>query len=91
MFNVFQNALILKLEDTCNIHNYADDNTVGCKALTKSELCDSIMNVSKTISCNANYMQANPEKFQLIIFRNLDDTVSIEVENEVILKPLECV
>ncbi len=59
MFNVFQNNLILKLEDMCNIYNYADDNTIGCRALTISELivCDSIMNVSKTMisCCNVNY------------------------------------
>ncbi len=36
-------------------------------------------------------MQANPEKFQLIIFGNFDDVVSIEVENEVMQKPLKCV
>ncbi len=66
---------------------------MGCRTLTKRELCDSIMNVSKTMIswCNDNYMQANPEKFQLIIVGNFDDTVSIEVENGVILKPLKCV
>ncbi len=41
--------------------------------------------------CNANFMQINPEKFQLIIFGNIDDTVSIEVEDGVILRPLKCV
>ncbi len=53
---VFQNDLALKLEHMCNIYNYADDKTMGCRTLTKGELCDSIMNVSKTMIswCNAN-------------------------------------
>ena len=82
MFNVLQN----------DIYNYADDTAMGCRALTKSELCVSIMDVSKTMIswCNANYMQANPEKFQLITFSNFDDTGSIEVENGVMLKPPKC-
>ena len=55
----------------CNIYNYADENTMGRRALTKRELCDSIMNVSKTmISWATVYMKANPDKFQLIIFGN---------------------
>ncbi len=64
---------------------------MGCRALTKRELCDSITNVSKTMIswCNASYMKANPDKYQLIMFGNFDDTVSIEVENGLILKPLK--
>ncbi len=34
MFNAFQNDLMLKLEDGCNIYNYADYNTM---AFNKSE------------------------------------------------------
>ncbi len=76
-----------------NIYNHADDNIMGCRPLTKSELCDSIRNVSKTMIfwCSANYMQANPKQFQLNIFGNFDDTGSIQVENGVLLKPLKCV
>ncbi len=59
MFIVFQNDLILKLEDVYSMYNYADDYAMGCRALTKSELCDSIMAVSKTMIswCSANYVK----------------------------------
>ena len=68
IFNIFLNDLIYFIEK-CNIHNYADDNT-----LTSSS--NSIANLVKDLENDANIaiswlrnnkMIANPDKFQCII------------------------
>ncbi len=32
VFDVFQNDLMYVMRNTCDIYNYADDNTIGCQS-----------------------------------------------------------
>ena len=70
--------------DVCN---YADDNTIWVMA-------ESVENVLSNISaaCNStlfwyagNFIQASPDKFQLIIFNNQDTPSCITLGNKVLI------
>ena len=85
IFNIFLNDLIYFIEK-CNIHNYADDNT-----LTSSS--NSIANLVKDLENDGNIaiswlrnnkMIANPDKFQCIILskNKADNIVEVNIENQ---------
>ena len=77
LFNIFINDMLFCVKDF-GIYNYADDNTV-------SYACDSYDDLVKTLEMcgdkltewfTANGMQANPEKYQAIVFGNKPDVPS---------------
>ena len=81
IFNIFINDLFLFIS-TCNVHNYADDNTL-------SYFSNSIQNLIKNLEketnnaiswLNSNNMIANPEKFHcVIISKDISDTSGIDI------------
>ena len=85
IFNIFLNDLIYFIEK-CNIHNYADDNTITSSS-------NSIANLLKDLENDANIaiswlrnnkMIANPDKFQCIILskNKADNIVEVNIENQ---------
>jgi hypothetical protein len=86
IFNIFINDLFYHI-DKCSMFNYADDNTL----FYSHERIDNLLHVLKSdvetvvtwFECNG--MQANPEKFQLIVsHRHKNDIVELQVCNTVI-------
>ena len=72
IFNIFSNDLLLLLEKKCHVFNYADDTSILCKHrdydsahndLLSAATCSTMIHWYKM-----NYIQANPEKFQFIIW-----------------------
>ena len=78
LFNYFINDLIM-LESNFTFANYADDNTIYVSAPNRSILLDKLTSAT----CSAlrwfedNGLQANPSKFQFIIFGNEDSNASL--------------
>ena len=71
IFNIFINDLFLFIS-TCNVHNYADDNTL-------SYFSNSIQNLIKNLEKETN-MIANPETFYcVIISKDISDTSGIDI------------
>ena len=77
MYNVFTNDLLLMMQrlNNCNVFNYADDNTI-------SAFSETIAGVERKLhDCGTemvnwfkeNLMQANPAKFQYILFGTTED------------------
>ena len=69
LFNVFINDLFYSLEPLCDLHNYADDNSISyChQDITKLKIR---LEMSADIAVKwfrINNMQANPSKFQGIV------------------------
>ena len=81
LYNIHSNDLLSCLLGTCDVYNYADDNTVGCTGATTNDVQSKLELVaSKMLSWfGNNFMKANPNKFQYIIFdrsiKNDDDHV----------------
>ncbi len=70
-----------------DVFHYADDNTIGVMA----ESVESVLS-NLSAACNSmlswyadNFMQANPDKFQLIIFNNQNTPGCITVNNKVLI------
>jgi len=70
LFNVFINDFILQMEDFCDVYNYADDNSLSVKHRDVNVMINTLSDCSiNAVSWfTENNMQANPEKFQVIIF-----------------------
>ena len=86
-YNVFTNDMFNLLDDDVEIYNYADDNTILCsgKCLTdvKAKLLD---NVNRLIGWyHENNMKVNSEKFQCIIFGNVDDPGEFIIDKQSIV------
>ena len=86
-YNVFTNDMFNLLDDDVEIYNYADDNIILCsgKCLTdvKAKLLD---NVNRLIGWyHENYMKVNSEKFQCIIFGNVDDPGEFIIDKQSIV------
>ncbi len=70
IFNIFINDLFLFIKK-CELYNYADDNTLSVSGSTM----DFVIEALKTDTENAvnwftiNFMQANPEKFQVMYMK----------------------
>jgi hypothetical protein len=77
-YNLFTNDLIHLIVNMgfADLFNYADDNTVSCYDKDIDTVRTSLQRVSDVMLkwFNDNYMQANPDKFQLIIFGASDVT-----------------
>lgn len=86
-YNVHCNDLLCLLLSSCQLYNYADDNTICCAG---RELSDIKFNIEAQASIlidwfKSNYMKVNPDKFQAIIFSMTKyDPIQINVNNCVI-------
>ncbi len=73
VFNIFQNDLMYSLNSLCGIFNYAGDNTVGCVSILSNSFEQLRVNLQMSVRVlldwyESNYMRANPDKFQCIVF-----------------------
>ena len=70
IFNIFSNDLSLLLEKKCHVFNYADDTIILCNLRNYDSAYNDLLSSASTMIhwYKMNYMQANPEKFQFIIF-----------------------
>ena len=71
----------------CEIYNYADDNTVSCSGQSTDKVVKSEKESVSSVMLQwfkANYLQVNPDKFQLIMFnsKSNDYVLSILVINK---------
>ena len=83
VYNWFSNDLLLLVQKLCNIYNYADDNTVSCTGKTSSEVIKKLQDVTKVMIdwFTTNFMKANPDKFQFILFSKEIEAQSILLNN----------
>ena len=73
--------------NTCDMYNYADDNTISACCDSKQQVIDTLMAQSTTAMnwFKANMMQANPGKFQAIILNEPSDSrTTLTVGNTII-------
>ena len=72
----------------CDAYNYADDNSIGCAGSSENEVINKLNFVSSVMLkwFKSNYLQANPEKFQFIIYGNICDSNVLSVGDNVSLK-----
>ena len=70
IFNIFSNDLLLLLEKKCHVFTYADDTSILCKDRDYDYAYSDLLSAASTMIhwYKMNYIQANPEKFQFIIF-----------------------
>ena len=95
LFNVFQNDLLVKLADLCDIYNYADDNTIGASGDTIENVQEKLKDASNVMLSwyDINMMQTNPTKFQYIMFtKNNDLHVNpILIQKDITLNVQSCI
>jgi len=74
LFNIFINDMLFCVKDY-GIYNYADDNTVSYICSTSDELSRKLEMSGDKITdwFSLNGMQANPEKYQSIVFGSKED------------------
>jgi len=87
LFNVFLNDYFSFINDDCTVFNYADDNTLCCHNLSSTVVKDSLENAAATSLkwFNNNYMDANPNKFQLLtLTRQKNISININVNGNII-------
>ena len=72
MFNVYQNDLLILMEELCNVYNYADDTSVACYGDNMVDVYQRLQHVISVMLkwCRLNYLKANLEKFQFIVFHS---------------------
>ena len=70
-YNIFANNLLTLLAGSCDIFDCADDNTVNCYGDNAEEVIDDLKNVGVLMLnwFKSNFMQANPENVQLVIYQ----------------------
>ena len=70
IFNVFYNDLLLLLDEYCHVFNYADDTSILCTGHDYNDAYVKICSASTIMLewFKSNFMQANPSKFQYIVF-----------------------
>ena len=92
LFNVFLNDLLLMLKEKCQIYNYADDNTLAYIHKDPSIVKINLECVSHSALqwFHYNYMEANPSKFQSIVFSGSKTDISFCIDGNVI-QPANCV
>ena len=79
------------IENLCQVYNYADDTTISCTGRTIDDVYARLNNVMDVMLAwfQNNYLQANPSKFQLIVFIQHKQLGSIELVNDIELEPKE--
>ena len=90
-FNIFSNDLLLLVQDRCDVYNYADDNSIGIKGKDPNEITDKLSNVSSIMLrwFENNYLQANPDKFQFIIFNKVPKNCILSLNELVKLNSIQ--
>ena len=86
LYNLFINYLYAAI-NTCDLYNYADDNTISVCCDSKQQVIDRFMAKSTTAMnwFEANMMQTNPGKFQPIILKEpTDSRTTLTVGNTII-------
>ena len=82
LFNVFTNDIFYVLDSICSLYNYADDNSLlntGCNL--RSLRCKLERSTSVALRWfEMNHMQANPDKFQAMIFQHDPDKHDIKLD-----------
>ena len=70
IFNIFSNDSLRLLEKKCHVFNYADDTSMLYKHRDDHSAYNDLLSSASTLIhwYKMNYIQANPEKFQFIIF-----------------------
>ena len=91
-YNIFSNDLLLLIKDHCDISNYADDTTASCAGDNVDEIIEKLQNVASIMLTwfQSNYLQANPDKFQFILY-NSDDKYMLTINKNVKLESLDYV
>ena len=84
LFNIFVHDLYYDIKK-CTLFNYADDNTLFYSSFN----CDDVKNVLQKEAAiaikwyNLNGMKANPDKFQFLVSRKLQNT-AININNAIV-------
>ena len=74
LFNIFINDMLFCVQDV-DIYNYADDNTISCTSDSPYELTCKLEQYGNKVTnwFSTNGMQANPDKYQAVVFGNKND------------------
>ena len=85
IFNIFLNNLLLLLEKKCHVFNYAGDTSILCKHRDYDSAYNDLLSAASTMIhwYNMNYIQANPEKFQFIIFDKERQPMTLQLNHDV--------
>ena len=86
LFNIFMNDILYKFKEKGMIYNYADDNTI-CARDPNPQILKTKMEYYAEMAIKwfeANYMKANPSKFQTMIIKSgqSDSAMSIDICGE---------
>ena len=86
LFNIFINDYILQLEKTCNVYNYAGDNTLSYVNKEPAVVQCTLEHANKFSLdwFNVNFMVANPTKFQAMFLGKHDPQIKINVQRRAI-------
>ncbi len=78
-YNVFSNDLLILLSTMCDIYNYADDNSLCCEGNDYESAHQNILQNADVMLkwFKDNYLQANPSKFQFIVFEKANISRSL--------------
>ncbi len=84
---------LVSLKAIVDVYNYADDNTVGVCDRNYAGLQIKLRQVGNEMLqwFDIDIVQANPYKFQYIMFSKCEETRSLCLNAGVILQPQECV
>ena len=82
LFNVFLNDFLIDLRSKCEIFNYADDNSIMCYDKDVNNLKVKLENAAETSLSwfDKNFMKANPNKFDLIIFNGRNKSYELTIQ-----------
>ena len=90
IFNIFLNdlLLLLLLEKKCHAFNYADDTSILCKHRNYDSAYNDVLSAASTMIhwYKMNYMRANPEKCQFIIFDKERQPRALQLNNNVTIQ-----
>ena len=85
-YNLFSNDLLYLIDDLCDIYNYADDNTICVHGKVIDDVISQVENVSNILLdwFDANYLQANPDKFQFILLHKHKLEYNVNIRNVIL-------
>ena len=89
-YDVFTNDMPNLIDDDVEIYNYADDTICSGKCLTdiKAKLLDNVNRLKGWY--HALNIKVNSEKFQCIIFGNVDDPGELIIDKHSIVPKKKC-
>ena len=84
LFNAYINDLIILLENSCTVYNYADDNTLSVSH-PNADVVKCVLEKSCQLSIqwfSKNFMKVNPDKFQFMLMsRSNSDNFNLNINN----------